>query len=104
MSKESYKKSIFNISAMSYGSISIPAIKALSNGARAAGIWLNTGEGGLSQYHLEGGGDIVFQFGTAKFGVREKSGGFDKNKLKEVAAHEQVKMFEILRYELLFIK
>ena len=88
-------KSIFNISAMSYGSISIPAIKALSNGARAAGIWLNTGEGGLSQYHLEGGGDIVFQFGTAKFGVREKSGGFDKNKLKEVAAHEQVKMFEI---------
>ncbi len=88
-------RSIFNISAMSYGSISIPAIKALSNGAREAGIWLNTGEGGLSKYHLEGGGDIVFQFGTAKFGVREKAGGFDEGKLREIAAHEQVKMFEI---------
>ena len=88
-------KSIFNISAMSYGSISIPAIKALSKGAKLAGIWLNTGEGGLSEYHLEGGGDIVFQFGTAKFGVRKTSGEFDEEKLKEVASHNQVKIFEI---------
>ena len=87
--------SIFNISAMSYGAISIPAIKALSSGAKAAGIWLNTGEGGLSQYHLEGGADIVFQFGTAKFGVRKKEGGFDEEKLKEIASHHQVRMFEI---------
>ena len=87
--------SIFNISGMSYGAISIPAIKALSSGAKAAGIWLNTGEGGLSEYHLEGGGDIVFQFGTAKFGVRKKEGGFDEEKLKEIASHQQVKMFEI---------
>ncbi len=88
-------KSIFNISAMSYGSISIPAIRALSKGAKLAGIWLNTGEGGLSAYHLEGGGDIVFQFGTAKFGVRKTTGEFDEEKLKEVASHNQVKMFEI---------
>jgi glutamate synthase domain-containing protein 2 len=80
---------------MSFGALSVPAIKALSYGAKKAGIWLNTGEGGLSPYHLEGGCDLVFQIGTAKYGVRDKNGGFDLNKLKEVAAHEQVKMFEI---------
>lgn len=88
-------KSLFNISGMSYGAISIPAVLALSKGAKMAGIWMNTGEGGLSPYHLEGGADIVFQIGTAKFGVRKKEGGFDEQKLKEVAAHKQVKMFEI---------
>ncbi|MEM7402368.1 MAG: glutamate synthase-related protein, partial [Pseudomonadota bacterium] len=62
--------SIFNISGMSYGAISKPAVLALSNGARMAGCWMNTGEGGLSPYHLEGGADIVFQIGTAKYGVR----------------------------------
>jgi len=87
--------SIFNISGMSYGAISIPAVRALSNGARMAGVWMNTGEGGLSPYHLEGGADIVFQIGTAKFGVRKAEGGFDEGKLKEVAAHHQVKMIEI---------
>lgn len=88
-------KSLFNISGMSYGALSIPAVRALSKGAKMAGIWMNTGEGGLSPYHLEGGADIVFQIGTAKFGVRKKEGGFDEQKLKEMAAHEQVKMFEI---------
>ncbi|MEJ2680756.1 MAG: FMN-binding glutamate synthase family protein [Gammaproteobacteria bacterium] len=88
-------RSIFNISAMSFGALSIPAIRALSNGARQAGIWMNTGEGGLSPYHLEGGADIVFQIGTAKFGVRKPEGGFDDAKLKAMAEHEQVKMFEI---------
>lgn len=87
--------SIFNISGMSYGAISIPAVKALSAGAKAAGIWMNTGEGGLSPYHLEGGADIVFQIGTGKFGVRKPEGGFDEQKLKDVAAHDAVKMFEI---------
>ncbi len=87
--------SLFNISGMSYGALSIPAIRALSNGARMAGIWMNTGEGGLSPYHLEGGADIVFQVGTAKFGVRNQAGGFDEQKLKAVAAHDQVKMFEL---------
>lgn len=88
-------KSIFNISGMSYGAISIPAVLALSKGAKMAGIWMNTGEGGLSPYHLEGGADIVFQIGTAKFGVRKKEGGFDEEKLKSVAKHPEVKMFEI---------
>lgn len=87
--------SIFNISAMSFGALSVPAVRALSMGAKKAGIWMNTGEGGLSPYHLEGGCDIVFQVGTAKFGVRKPEGGFDEEKLKAVAAHEQVKMFEI---------
>lgn len=87
--------STFNISGMSYGAISIPAVRALSAGAKKAGIWMNTGEGGLSPYHLEGGADIVFQIGTAKFGVRKPEGGFDEDKLRAVAAHEQVKMFEL---------
>ena len=51
---------VLNISGMSFGAISRPAVLALSNGARAAGIWMNTGEGGLSRHHLEGGADIVF--------------------------------------------
>lgn len=88
-------KSIFNISGMSYGALSKPAILALSNGARMAGCWMNTGEGGLSPYHLEGGADIVFQIGTAKYGVRNLDGGLSDEKLQEVAAHDQVKMFEI---------
>lgn len=88
-------KSIFNISGMSYGALSIPAVLALSKGAKMAGIWMNTGEGGLSPYHLQGGADIVFQIGTAKFGVRKQEGGFDDQKLRDVAGNPQVKMFEI---------
>ena len=87
--------SLFNISGMSYGAISKPAVLALSNGARMAGCWMNTGEGGLSPYHLEGGADIVFQIGTAKYGVRDEQGNLSDEKLREIAAHEQVKMFEI---------
>lgn len=87
--------SLINISAMSFGAISKPAVLALSRGAKRAGIWLNTGEGGLSPYHLEGGCDLVFQIGTAKYGVRDASGGLSDSKLKEVAAHEEVKMFEL---------
>ncbi len=87
--------SIFNISGMSYGAISKPAVLALSNGARMAGCWMNTGEGGLSPYHLEGGADIVFQIGTAKYGVRDHEGNLSDEKLCEIAAHDQVKMFEI---------
>jgi glutamate synthase domain-containing protein 2 len=87
--------SILNISGMSFGAISKPAVLALSNGARESGIWMNTGEGGLSPYHLDGGCDIVFQIGTAKYGVREDSGSLSDDKLREVASHEQVKMFEI---------
>jgi glutamate synthase domain-containing protein 2 len=85
----------FHISAMSYGAISRPAVLALANGARAAGIWLNTGEGGLSPWHLEGGADLVFQIGTARYGVRDANGHLDDARLREVAAHPQVKMIEI---------
>ena len=80
---------------MSFGAISKPAVLALSNGARDAGIWMNTGEGGLSAHHLEGGCDIVFQIGTAKYGVRGSDGKLCDEKLKEIAAHQQVRMFEI---------
>ena len=89
-------KSIFNISAMSYGAISKPAVLALAEGAKNSGCWLNTGEGGLSKYHLQSGCDIVFQIGTAKYGVRDPiSGKLSECKLIEAAKHEQVRMFEI---------
>ena len=87
--------SIINISGMSYGAISRPAVLALSNGARLAGCWLNTGEGGLSPYHLEGGCDIVYQIGTAKYGVRDQDGALDIGRLRAIAEHPQVMMFEI---------
>ena len=87
--------SLVNISGMSYGAISKPAVLALSSGAKMAGCWMNTGEGGLSSYHLEGGADIVFQIGTAKNGVRTLDGRLDDKKLAEAAAHPQVKMFEL---------
>ncbi|SLN43963.1 Glutamate synthase [NADPH] large chain [Pseudoruegeria aquimaris] len=87
--------SIFNISGMSYGALSRPAIEALSRGAAEAGIWLNTGEGGLSPYHLASGCDIVFQIGTAKYGVRNDDGTLNEEKLRTIAAYPQVRMFEI---------
>ena len=88
-------RSMFNISGMSFGAISKPAVLALSNGARTAGCWMNTGEGGLSPYHLEGGADIVFQMGTAKNGASDLDGNLDDDRLRELAAHETVRMFEI---------
>ena len=87
--------SLFNVSAMSFGAISKPAVLALSHGSALAGNWMNTGEGGLSPYHLEGGADIVFQIGTAKYGVRNKDGSLSDDKLREVAAHDQVRMIEL---------
>ena len=87
--------SFFNISGMSYGALSMPAVRALSNGAALAGCWFNTGEGGLAEHHLEGGCDIVFQIGTAKYGVRDENGLLSDEKLREVAANENVRMFEL---------
>jgi glutamate synthase domain-containing protein 2 len=87
--------SVFHVSGMSFGAISKPAVLALSKGAKKAGIWMNTGEGALSPWHLEGGADIVYQIGTAKYGVRDAAGKLDDQRLREVAAHEQVRMFEI---------
>ena len=86
---------IFAISGMSYGAISKPAVLALSYGAKKAGVWMNTGEGGLSSYHLKGGCDLVFQIGTAKNGVSDHNGQLDDGLLREIAAHSEVKMFEL---------
>jgi glutamate synthase domain-containing protein 2 len=88
-------QSVFNLSGMSYGAISAPAVLALSKGAKAAGIWMNTGEGAVSEWHLKGGADIVFQIGTAKYGVRNNEGLLDDAKLAKIAEHAQIKMFEI---------
>ncbi|MDB3893844.1 FMN-binding glutamate synthase family protein [Candidatus Thioglobus sp.] len=95
-SKNPYKaSSIFNISGMSYGAISKPAVLALSGGAKKANCWMNTGEGGLSPYHLKSGADLVFQIGTAKYGVRNDDGSLNDQKLADIAQYDQVKMFEI---------
>ncbi len=88
-------RSIFNVSAMSYGAISRPAVRALSAGAAKAGVWLNTGEGGLSKYHLEGDADIVFQIGTAKYGVRNHDGSLNESAFTAIAARPQVRMIEL---------
>ena len=90
-----HAQSIINISAMSFGALSAPAVQALSKGAKLAGCWLNTGEGGIAPHHLSGGCDIVFQIGTAKYGVRDDNGGLDDEKLRAAAAHPQVKMIEL---------
>ncbi|WP_372739909.1 FMN-binding glutamate synthase family protein [Neptunomonas sp.] len=87
--------SFFNISGMSYGALSAPAVQALSHGAAKAGCWMNTGEGGLSPFHLEGGCDLVYQIGTAKYGVRDANGQLSEEKLREKAAIQQVRMFEL---------
>ena len=87
--------SVINISGMSYGALSKPAVQSLSRGAKLAGCWMNTGEGALSPFHLEGGCDIVFQIGTAKYGVRNDDGGLNDDKLQKVASHPEVKMIEI---------
>jgi glutamate synthase domain-containing protein 2 len=88
-------KSIVNISGMSYGAISAPAVQALSRGAKEAGCWLDTGEGGLSPHHLSGGSDVIMQIGTAKYGLRNDDGSLSKEKLRELAAYDSVKAFEI---------
>jgi glutamate synthase domain-containing protein 2 len=86
-------RSIVNISGMSFGAISAPAVRSLSRGAAVAGCWMDTGEGGLSPYHLEGGGDIIMQIGTAKYGLRDAQGNLSPDRLIEVS--KVVKAFEI---------
>lgn len=86
---------IFHISAMSYGSISTPAIKALAQGAKKAGCWLNTGEGGIAPAHIESDCDLVAQIGTAKYGFRSKTGDLSGERLQHFAKNPHIKMFEI---------
>ncbi|MDA0348432.1 MAG: FMN-binding glutamate synthase family protein [Verrucomicrobia bacterium] len=83
------------ISAMSFGSLGENAIHALARGAKMAGIPMNTGEGGFPKHHLKEGCDLIFQMGTAKFGVRDAQGFLDEQKLKDLAGIEQIKMIEI---------
>ena len=82
------------ISGMSYGALSERAITALNIGARGAGVWHNTGEGGLSDAHLHGGG-LISQIGTAKYGIRNDDGSLNEELLAQVAEHDEVKMFEL---------
>ena len=90
-----YYASILNISAMSFGSLSKPALQALNKGASLGGFYHNTGEGGVSPYHLEYGADVVWQIGTGYFGCRDENGNFDAEKFTKQAAHEAIKMIEI---------
>jgi glutamate synthase domain-containing protein 2 len=90
-----YAASPLNISAMSYGALSKNAIMALNKGAKLGGFAHNTGEGGLSPYHLEYGADIIWQIGTGYFGCRTKEGGFDADKFEKTASLAVVKMIEI---------
>ena len=90
-----YLASHLNISAMSFGSLSKNAILALNKGAKLGGFAHNTGEGGLSTYHLKPGGDIIWQVGTGYFGCRTLDGGFDPSAFTDNAGHDVVKMIEI---------
>lgn len=93
--KQPYSASIFNISAMSYGSLSKNAVLAMSKGASEGNFAHNTGEGGISPYHLEGGADLIWQIGTGYFGCRTLDGEFNPEKFAENAARPQVKMIEV---------
>lgn len=93
--KQPYNASILNISAMSFGALSKNAVIALSKGAKLGGFAHNTGEGGLSPYHIEGGGDLIWQVGTGYFGCRTVDGNFCPDTFQKNALHENVKMIEI---------
>lgn len=86
-------RSLVNISGMSYGALSEPAVRALSRGAQGAGCWLNTGEGGLAPAHREGHCDLMMQVGTAKFGIRDQEGRLSPERARDLG--RVVKAFEI---------
>ncbi len=90
-----YSASIFNISAMSFGSLSANAIRALNRGAAMGGFYHDTGEGSISPYHREGGGDIVWEIASGYFGCRTDDGRFDPDKFAAQAVDPQVRMIEI---------
>ncbi len=90
-----YSASVLNISAMSFGALSANAIRALNKGAKMGGFAHDTGEGGLSQYHRENGGDIIWEIGSGYFGCRDANGAFSPERFAEQARSEQVKMVEI---------
>ncbi|MDX5438426.1 MAG: FMN-binding glutamate synthase family protein, partial [Pontibacter sp.] len=93
--KQPYNASIYNISAMSYGSLSKTAVTALSAGAKLGKFAHNTGEGGVSPFHIEGGGDLIWQIGTGYFGCRDKNGNFSEELYRQQVAHPHIKMVEV---------
>lgn len=93
--KQPYNMSVLNVSAMSFGSLSKNAILSLNAGAKIGGFAHNTGEGGLSPYHLEPGGDVVWQIGTGYFGARDEAGNFNDAAFTANAIKPSVKMIEI---------
>jgi len=90
-----YSASVFNISAMSFGALSANAIRALNEGARRGGFYHDTGEGSISQYHRENGGDLCWEIGSGYFGCRNADGTFSEERFVENARSAQVKMIEI---------
>ncbi|MEM9727435.1 MAG: FMN-binding glutamate synthase family protein [Myxococcota bacterium] len=90
-----YSASLVNISAMSFGALSAPAVLALNAGAKLGGFAHNTGEGGFSRYHQEPGGDVIWQVGTGYFGCRTDDGHFDEGMFAETAVNPQIKMIEL---------
>jgi len=90
-----YEASIYNISAMSFGALSANAILALNTGAKMGGFAHDTGEGGISCYHREGGGDLIYEVGSGYFGCRNDDGTFSEEKFTQLAVDPQIKMIEI---------
>jgi glutamate synthase domain-containing protein 2 len=90
-----YSASVFNISAMSFGALSANAIRALNGGAQLGGFAHDTGEGGYSPYHREGGGDVIWEIGSGYFGCRNPDGTFSAEKFAAAASNEQIKMVEL---------
>lgn len=90
-----YEASLLNISAMSYGSLSVNAVRAMSHGAAKGGFLHETGEGGITSHHLDSGADILWEFGSGYFGCRTREGDFDPNTFRKKAAHPHVKMINV---------
>ena len=90
-----YSSSVLNISAMSFGALSPNALLALNQAAKRGNFYHDTGEGGISPYHIKPGGDLVWELGTGYFGCRTEDGRFDPDKYEEQANRDQVKMIEI---------
>ncbi len=93
--RQPYSASIFNISAMSFGALSANAIRALNKGAKLGGFAHDTGEGSISSYHREHGGDLIWEIGSGYFGCRDENGAFDPERFAEQASDPQVRMIEL---------
>jgi glutamate synthase domain-containing protein 2 len=90
-----YSASVFNISAMSFGALSPNAVRALNAGAKKGGFAHDTGEGGVSPYHRENGGDLIWEIGSGYFGCRNRDGSFNPDEFARVASEDQIKMVEL---------